>query len=85
MSRINEKLKTKYIIKTFLCCNRGQKFTARQIVEFIISNELNSINTEVHQNAISRMINSDIQFGSILKDVKVEKVNGRNYYWMESL
>lgn len=84
MARVNEKIKTKYIIKTFLCAFRGQKFTSRQIADFIIDNELNSVNTEVNKNAIARMINSDIQFGSILKDVQVEKINGKNHYWMES-
>ena len=85
MGRVNEKLKTKYIIKTFLCCFRGEKFTSKQIADFIIANELNSINTEVNKNAIARMINSDIQFGSILKDVKVKKIKGRNHYWMENV
>ena len=85
MGRINEKLKTKYIIKTFLCCNRGQKFTSKQLVDFILLNGLNSANTEMNQNAVARMINHDIQFGSVLGNVKCEKIDGRNHYWMESL
>ena len=83
MVRLNEKIKTKYIIKTFLCCNKGKKFTARQITDFIVGNKLNSNTSEVHYNAISRLIRGDQYPNSVLSDVKVEKIKGRNYYYME--
>ena len=85
MVKLNEKLRAKYVIKTFLCAHRGKKFTARQICAFIVENKLCSKNSELHQNAVARMIQSDKRYGTILRDVQVEKVRGRNFYYMESL
>lgn len=84
-TKLNEKLRVKYVILTFLCCNRGERFTAKEICEFIVRNKLNSRNSEVHHNAISRLVESDKHSKSVLQDVQVEKRGGRNYYWMESL
>ena len=84
MARERDKTKTKWIILTFLLCNKGKKFTTSQMSDFLIENKLNRKNSELKSSAIARMINSDIQFGTILRDVKVEKVRGRNYYWMEA-
>ena len=83
-TKLNEKVRAKYVILTFLCCNRGRKFTAKQICEFMVNNHLNSRNSEVHQNAISRMIQSDKNTKSVLQDVQVEKRSGRNYYYLEA-
>ena len=84
-SKLNEKVRAKYVILTFLCCNRGRKYTAKQICDFIVRNNLNSRNSEVHQNAISRMVQSDKATKSVLQDVQVEKRSGMNYYYMEAL
>ena len=84
-TKLNEKLRAKYVILTFLCCNRGKKYTAKQICDFIVRNNLNSRNSEVHHNAISRLVEGDKRSKSVLQDVQVEKRSGRNYYYMEAL
>ena len=83
MARDTDKTKAKWILLTFLICNKGKKFTTKQLADFLIENNLNRSNSELQPNAIARMINSDIQFGTILRDVQVEKIRGRNHYWME--
>lgn len=80
MARMNEKVKTKYIIKTLLCCNKGKKFSTKDICNFIIENKLHSRNTEINQNAIARLIKADQIPNSVLTDVKIEKIKGKNYY-----
>lgn len=84
MVNLDEKTKAKYVIKTFLCCNKGRKFTAREICNFIVENKLNRSNTSIHYNAIARLIKEDKYPNHILSNVKVEKNKGRNYYYIEN-
>ena len=81
VTKCEEKVKMKYVLKTFLCCHRGKKFTAKQITDFILENKLNSRNSELNRSAISNLIRSDVY---ILRDVKYEKRNGRpTKFWVE--
>ena len=84
MARDTDKTKAKWIILTFLICNRGKKFTSKQLQDFIVENNLYRSSSELNKVAISRMIASDKKFGTILRDVQVEKVGGRNYYWVDA-
>ena len=80
--KCDEKVKMKYVIKTFLSCNRGKRFSAKEICEFIVGNGLNSRNSELNRSAIAHLIKSDVY---ILSDVRMERVNGsgRLLYWVE--
>lgn len=81
VTKCHEKVKMKYVLKTFLCCNKGKKFTAKEIVNFILENKLNSSNSELNRSAITRLIKSDVY---ILRDVKCEKEDGHpTLFWVE--
>jgi len=70
----------KYVLKTFLCANKGKKYTAKEIYTFIVDNKLNSKGTELNRSAISRLVKSDTY---VLSDVKMEKIKGRTYFWVD--
>lgn len=77
--RCSEQVKMKYVIKTFLCCNKGKKFTAKQICKFILDNKLSSRDSELNRSSIARLIKSDVY---ILSDVHIEKKGNLNYYFI---
>ena len=80
INRCEEKVKMKYVLKTFLCANKGKKYTAKEIYTFIVDNKLNSKGTELNRSAISRLVKSDTY---VLSDVKMEKIKGRTYFWVD--
>lgn len=53
-------LKVRYIVLTFLMCNRGKKFTAKEIWSFIIENNLlPSTSTMPYPHALAGMVRRD--------------------------
>jgi len=71
----------KYVIKTFLVCNKGKKYTGNEISKFITVNNFCNKRTDIPSGEVTRMIKKDYQ--GILKDVKFEKVRGKHYFWVE--
>lgn len=71
----------KYVIKTFLVCNKGKKYTGNEISKFITVNNFCNNRTDIPSGEVTRMIKKDYQ--GILKDVKFEKVSGKHYFWVE--
>lgn len=80
-TKCNEKVKMKYVIKTFLCANKGKKYTSRQLCNFIVKNKLNSKNSYINPSAVTRLISSDTY---LLRDVMMEKDKDSHkmIYWI---
>ena len=79
---IDTKIRT--LIKAYLVFNRGKRCTAGEIADFINNNGFSLNQYSLHPTRVSHMINSARWSNSnMLYEVRVEKVNGRNQYWVE--
>ena len=75
--------KVRTLIKAFLVMNKGKKYTAKQISEFINTGGFALNQSCVHPKTISYHVNAaKYNVKSQLYDVNVEKVNNLNYYWV---
>lgn len=77
--KCDEKVKMKYVIKTLLSCNKGKKFTAKEICEFIVENKLNSRNSMINQSTVSRLIKSDVY---LLRSIQIDEDSHPNRYYI---
>ena len=78
---IDTKIRT--LIKAYLLFNKGKKCTAHEIAEFINTNGFGLNQYSLHPKRVSHMINSARWNNSnILYGVQVEKIDGRNHYWL---
>ena len=85
MSRPIVDTKVRTLIKAFLVLNRGRKYTAKQICEFINNGGFALNQHSVVPKTVSYHINAaKYSPGSMLYDVMVEKIGGYNHYWVES-
>ena len=83
MSRPIVDTKVRTLIKAFLVLNRGRKYTAKQICEFINNGGFALNQYSVVPKTVSYHINAARYTpGSMLYDVQVEKVGGYNHYWV---
>ena len=63
--------------------NKGKKYTAKQICDFVNCGRFSLNQSSVEPRTISHLVNSaKYSAGSMLYDVKVEKRHGYNYYWV---
>ena len=77
--------KVRTLIKAFLVCNKGKKFTAKQIAEFINNGRFALNQSSVEPKTVSYHINcAKYNVKSMLYDVMVEKQYNLNYYWVEA-
>ena len=77
--------KVRTLIKAFLVLNRGRKYTAKQICEFINNGGFALNQSHVHPKTVAYHVNSaKYNVGSMLYDVRCEKVHNLNYYWVEA-
>ena len=67
---VNEekKRKAKLIIKVFLCANKGNFYSAKELANFINSNKL-GMGQGVSSTGLSKIIDYDIKRQGILKDI----------------
>lgn len=76
--------KVRTLIKAFLVCNKGKRFTAKEICEFINGGGFALNQSHVHPKTVAYHVNSArYNVGSMLYDVCCEKVHNLNYYWVE--
>lgn len=79
---IDTKLRT--LIKAYLVLHKGKKCDAKEIAEFINSNDFKMNQYALHPTRVSHMINAGrYSQTNMLYGVNVEKVNGINHYWVE--
>ena len=71
--------KAKLIIKTFLASQPGNKFTSKQIAEFMNSNNLGLGKYGVTNYAVTRWIKGADE-RSLLGDVKMERTSKKNVW-----
>ena len=77
--------KVRTLIKAFLVLNKGKKFTAKEISEFINNGGFALNQSHVHPKMVAYHVNSaKYNVGSMLHDVVVEKRGNLNYYWVEA-
>ena len=77
--------KVRTLIKAFLVCNRGKRFTAKEICEFINGGGFALNQSSVEPKTVSYHINcAKYNVKSMLYDVMVEKRYNLNYYWVEA-
>ena len=83
-SAVDVKIRT--LIKAFLVFDKGKKFSAKQICEWINCGRFGLNNKAVYPKTISYFINSaKYNTSNILNEVRVEKGYGNlNYYWVEA-
>lgn len=76
MSNAESREKTKrvlgVVIKTFLLCNPGKKFSSREICDFVNNNRV-GLQGGVNPKQVSRYLNMRIRQGGIYSEVKREK------------
>jgi len=81
-NEVDTKIRT--LIKAYLVFNRGKKCTAAEIAEFINNNGFSLNKYSLHPTRVSHMINSaKWNQSSMLYGINIEKLNGRNHYWVE--
>ena len=81
-TKLKERTKYKIVVRTFLSANKGKKYTARQINDFIIENKLCSSKSLIHYNALIRLVKEDKRMNGILSNVEFEKKH-LYYFWIE--
>ena len=75
--------KIRTLIKAFLVLNKGKKYTARQISDFINCGEFHLNQSSVTPHQVTYYINMGKYVPKhILYGVHVEKIQGRNHYWL---
>ena len=79
------KVKIRTLIKAYLVMNKGKKCTAKQISEWINSEWFGMNRSLVNSRVIGNMIKTERwQKANILSELKLEKVDGLSYYWVEA-
>ena len=82
-SMVDTKVRT--LIKAFLVFNKGKKFSAKQICEWINSYRFGLNGKAVYPKTISYHISQGkYNPSNILNEVNVEKKHNLNYYWVEA-
>ena len=75
--------KIRTLIKAFLVMNRGRKYTAKQICEFINNGEFHLNKGSANPKQVSHMIRHDqYALSNMLYNVQVEKKGNLSYYWV---
>ena len=83
MARDTRDTKLRTLIKAYLVFNRGKKVTAKEISEWINSNNFCLNRSIVNSRIISRLIYAGkYNPGHILYDIEDETVNNLKYYWV---
>ena len=77
------KAKVRTLIKAYLIFNKGKKCSGKEIANFINTNKFGLAKHNVHPAEVSRMVAGGNSMGHMLYDVKCEKINGRNHFWVE--
>ena len=84
MAKETVHLKVRTLIKAYLVLNKGKKFTARQISEWINSEWFGLNRALINSRTVSRLISSGMHCNSnIMSEIKYEKVGNLGYYWVE--
>ena len=84
MARETVKLKVRTLIKAYLVMNKGKRFTAKQISEWINSEWFGLNRALVNARTVSRLISSGMYCNSdILSEINYEKSGNLGYYWVE--
>ena len=85
MGKDYTKVKIRTLIKAYLVMNKGKKCTAKQISEWINSEWFGMNRSLVNSRVIANMIKTERwQKANILSELKLEKVDGLSYYWVEA-
>ena len=80
MVKRNEKdIKLRVIIKAFLCANKGEWYTAKQINDFITGNYFALKDSNISPTIISKLILKD-KGVSALRDIEVKQVTNTTKY-----
>lgn len=84
MARDTVHLKVRTLIKAYLVMNKGKRFTAKQISEWINSEWFGLNRALVNARTVSRLISSGMYCNSnILSEINYEKDGNLGYYWVE--
>ena len=85
MAKETVHLKVRTLIKAYLVMNKGKRFTAKQISEWINSEWFGLNRALVNARTVSRLISSGMYCNSnILSEINYEKVSNLGYYWVEA-
>ena len=85
MAKETVHLKVRTLIKAYLVMNKGKRFTAKQISEWINSEWFGLNRALVNARTVSRLISSGMYCNSnILSEINYEKVGNLGYYWVEA-
>ena len=85
MAKETVNLKVRTLIKAYLVMNKGKRFTAKQISEWINSEWFGLNRALVNARTVSRLISSGMYCNSnILSEINYEKVGNLGYYWVEA-
>ena len=84
MAKETVNLKVRTLIKAYLVMNKGKRFTAKQISEWINSEWFGLNRALVNARTVSRLISSGMYCNSnILSEINYEKDGNLGYYWVE--
>ena len=85
MAKETVNLKVRTLIKAYLVMNKGKRFTAKQISEWINSEWFGLNRALVNARTVSRLISSGMYCNSnILSEINYEKDGNLGYYWVEA-
>ena len=85
MAKETVKLKVRTLIKAYLVMNKGKRFTAKQISEWINSEWFGLNRALVNARTVSRLISSGMYCNSdFLSEINYEKSGNLGYYWVEA-
>ena len=85
MAKETVHLKVRTLIKAYLVMNKGKRFTAKQISEWINSGWFGLNRSLVNANVIGRLINANrFTSSNMMSEIKTEKVGNYRYYWVEA-
>ena len=77
--------KVRTLIKAFLVFNKGKKYTAKEICDWINNNSFALNQCSVDPKAVSYHVRgARYNNAHMLYDVRVEKVGSVNHYWVEA-
>ena len=84
MAKDTVHLKIRTLIKAYLVMNKGKRFTAKQISEWINSEWFGLNRALVNARTVSRLINANrFTSSNMMSEIKSEKVGNYRYYWVE--
>jgi hypothetical protein len=85
VSKEYTKVRIRVLIKAYLVFNQGKRCTAKMISEWINSEWFGMNRSLVNPRVIAKMIKTERwQKANILSELKLEKVDGLSYYWVEA-